>query len=494
MISRSAIASVLLAASACTTPSPPVVAQSPTATPQPTPSPSSPLVLPHAGARVTGGVAFYRLRIEFSTTSDWSILDLRDGANVLTVRVLDGEPGTANGAHGESEIVLSQPIANAYRLQRVAATVDVALSAAIAGRPLDLALRKGSLNGSTVRISRVSGADVTLLRQLNHATAFAGDPENRIAFSVPASALGTPSTLRVATTRTAKALWAFYYPWYRTPDWASPLLRDRPVQSYQSSDRDVIERHVEQARWAGIDGFISSWWGPRDYTDRNIATLFDVAAQHDFRVMPYFETLGDLAKPRGREQITEWLEYFITTYRNEPAMERLDGDPLIVVWASATVPRATWREIFADLRARGHPAAYLAMSADAADLDMFDGLHWYGGAGMPDLGDFFARAGRNVRNYPVLEDIPTAKLWAASIQPGFDDRLIPDRNGGSAQDRADGALYRATFEAAIASDPDWIFITSWNEWWEHTYVEPSEKYGERYLQLTREFAVRWKSS
>ena len=49
-------------------------------------------------------------------------------------------------------------------------------------------------------------------------------------------------------------------------------------------------------------------------------------------------------------------------------------------------------------------------------------------------------------------------------------------------------------EAALQSDPDWIFITTWNEWWEHTHIEPSEQFGDQYLQITREFADRWKGA
>jgi len=485
----------LLVGAACTTPPAPAVAiASPTLSARPTPSPSAPLVVPSPAARVAPATTFYHLRIDFSTTSDWSILDLREGANVLTERVVSGTAQLAAGPGGESQIVLTQTIASAYRLERIAATVDIAVAAAVARGPVDFTLRKGSLNGSIVRISRVVGTDVTVIRQITHASAFAGDPENRLAFSLAPSALGGPNTVPPATTRPNKMLWAFYYPWYHYSDWTSQRLRDHPADTYQSSDRDVIERHVDQARWAGIDGFISSWWGPRDYTDRNIATLFEVARQRDFRVMPYFETLGDLAQPRGRDQITEWLEYFISTYRDEPAIQRLNGKPLIVVWASGTVSRATWRDIFTDLEAHGYQAAYLAMSTDTADLDTFAGLHWYGGAGMPDLAGVFARAGRGVRNYPLLDDVPTPRLWAASAQPGYDDRLLPDRKGGSVLERSDGALYRSTLDAAAGSDPDWIFITSWNEWWEHTYIEPSQSYGERYLELTREFAMRWKAT
>jgi len=63
---------------------------------------------------------------------------------------------------------------------------------------------------------------------------------------------------------------------------------------------------------------------------------------------------------------------------------------------------------------------------------------------------------------------------------------------GTFLDRRNGATYRATLDGAAASDPDWILITSWNEWWENTHIEPSVNFGDQYLQITREFAARWK--
>ena len=36
--------------------------------------------------------------------------------------------------------------------------------------------------------------------------------------------------------------------------------------------------------------------------------------------------------------------------------------------------------------------------------------------------------------------------------------------------------------------------TSWNEWRENTYIEPSERYGDKYLRITREYVNKWKDS
>jgi hypothetical protein len=43
----------------------------------------------------------------------------------------------------------------------------------------------------------------------------------------------------------------------------------------------------------------------------------------------------------------------------------------------------------------------------------------------------------------------------------------------------------------MASDPEWITITSFNEWFEGSMIEPSATYGTLYLNLTQQFAKQW---
>jgi len=99
--------------------------------------------------------------------------------------------------------------------------------------------------------------------------------------------------------------------------------------------------------------------------------------------------------------------------------------------------------------------------------------------------------GRAVRYYHLLADSAAPKIWAPAIQPGYDDLLIPGRTG-ALRDRKDGAFYRATFDAAVQSEADWLSICTWNEWWEHTYIQGSQLYGDQYLRITRELAEKWK--
>jgi hypothetical protein len=60
--------------------------------------------------------------------------------------------------------------------------------------------------------------------------------------------------------------------------------------------------------------------------------------------------------------------------------------------------------------------------------------------------------------------------------------------------RRNGATYRAGWQAAIASRPSWITVSTWNEWFEGAMIEPSRTYGSLYLHLTGQFAALWRRS
>ena len=95
----------------------------------------------------------------------------------------------------------------------------------------------------------------------------------------------------------------FYYDWYAPNSFGPRKTSDQPITPYKSSDRATIERHVDEAKQAGLNGFIVSWYGPRDapdnQTESNLRTLLDVAQQKDFKVAVDFETSGPFFKSKS---------------------------------------------------------------------------------------------------------------------------------------------------------------------------------------------------
>lgn len=447
----------------------------PTATPTPVPSET---------------VGYFQLRFEFGTGSDWTSLEPANPAAVLSLRQVGGTD-KARIDLGAYRVSMTQPIDSAKAGVNITTTFDLALAPNALDQPFKLLLQKGWLNASRLRIYHVAGGNAQFIQEITHrATVSIGT--NAAEFTLDLSKLKSTPARQGSVPRNSapKMLWAFYYPWYNTSDWSSPQLKDHPVARYASSDARALARHIDQAKSAGIDGFVSSWWGPNHETDQNLRLLLDAARDRDFKVAIYLETLEN-GKPQSPDEMARWLAYAISTYRDHSAYMKVNGKPVMAIWSSNTFPPATWASVFERLRAQGQEAFYLGMGYDAASLSLFDGLHQYAVFNLPKLAQTFQVVGRSMRYYPLLDAAAAPKLWAATVQPGYDERAIPGRKG-LFQERGSGAFYRSTFEAATASNPDWILITSWNEWWEHTYVEPSELYGDAYLQLTREYANKWK--
>ena len=428
--------------------------------------------------------AFYRLRVTFSSSSDWANLIVLNPDILLSIRVQTVEGKTTSVETQLDRLSVAQTVSQAELGNRVGIIADYALDAGALDQPLRLALSTGAMNSTRVNVAVMDDGTPTSLNNIFHQSA----TEKR--YEVDLSSLQTyaPETAPLASAVVPHMLWAFYYTWYEHETWSSPELLDHPLNLYDSNSPLTLRRQIEQAQSVGIDGFISSWWGPGHQSDHSLSLLLDEAHKHDFSVMIYFETLGNA---RSADDLYDWLSYFIATYRDHPAYYKIDGKPVIVPFWSIGVPLHVWTRVFTRLHEEGLDAVYLAMSYDnIAALDLFDGLYeccvWDA-----DLDTAVAQAGRATHFYHLLDDNPTPRIFAPTVQPGFDDRLLPER-AGSLQERENGLTYRRNFDIVLAHDPDWIFINSWNEWWENSHIEPGELYGTQYLDITREYASRWK--
>ncbi len=141
---------------------------------------------------------------------------------------------------------------------------------------------------------------------------------------------------------------------------------------------------------------------------------------------------------------------------------------------------------------------WIAEGLDPSYLNVFDGLYVFkvSHADYPHDYRKSSRWGAWVRQWEQQTGQP--KFWIATISPGWDDLRAdckPDvriNNTSHRLDRSNGAVYEATFTAAIESNPNWLIVGSFNEWVEGTYIEPSVQYGDKYMQMTAEFVRRFK--
>jgi len=413
---------------------------------------------------------YYRLRVEFVDQGDWATLRLADPGKVIKVRQMS-VAGKANVlVVDKTEIGLNTNLGSDLTV-----VADYAIAPGALDAPFPFTIEKGGAGTVTVRVSSVAGATVTLLKEIVR-------QPRELAFSVDLSSLrGTPP-IQAPLAPVRNMATALYYPWYFNYTWSAPALRDHPLTPYESADPAALARHIDQAQSAGITAFFVSWLGPGSWSDNVVKLLLAEAAKKNFKVGFFVETTGGHL-PENPQIAVDWLAYIAKEYSDHPAVLKIEGRPVVQPWLTGWIPLDTWKQIRAQVRARGKDV-WLVQDVQEFDyLAVFDGVRYSGG---------IKGLGERVRHYAVMADEPAAKVWIATAMPGFDERLLDDRGPNPRFiDRQNGARFRGDLDDVFANSPQWVNIDTWNEWFENTHIEPSVNYGDQYLQIAGQYFLGW---
>ncbi|MEM2186161.1 MAG: endo-1,3-alpha-glucanase family glycosylhydrolase [Thermofilaceae archaeon] len=451
----------------------------------------------------SNGVTAFRVVVEVETKSDWTTVTV-PGFTPLSFSIVEGEraPGLRVTAAGSSIHVGKRQ----YDTTLVKVRVEGWL--VFTNDAVNVTVAKGDLEYTTIRVLAIVEGEERLVWSFTNTGVVPGSAGvNPRSSLLPKSALlgAQAVAVEVRELRAPRLVLAFYYPWYGNPQGASrrwfhwervsyaeigsatnfPLLGP-----YDSWDARLVKSHIEMAKAAGIDGFIVSWWGPGSFEDEAFSRMLEVAGEAGFNLTIYYESVREMTA----EQVARELSYVLSRYSKHPAFLKIEGRPVVFVYAVEAYSRDPefWRGVLRSAEeSAGVKAIWIADTFNTAYLTVFDGLHTYNPIWVRDHAATYAEQSRLVKSFiSVGEGAAVRKLWAATVNPGYDDRKI--RRPGAYVAREEGGYYRRTWEAAIASEPDMILICSWNEWHEGTEIEPSREYGFQYLRMTREYVARYK--
>lgn len=325
-------------------------------------------------------------------------------------------------------------------------------------------------------------------------------------FTSPAAALRVDGPLETPQRIGRPLVLAHYYPWYTRESWSSSELLDRPLQPYSTEDVADVARSLAAAKSAGLDAMIVSWQGKDvggGWNDRRMRVVLDAAARAGLQVSAYLETLAanpqhiEGVVPTDPDTVFEWIADLVDLYSSHRSYLRLNDRPVVFVFAASRLTPATWQQVICRLRASGRNPLLIGESTDSRWLDAFEGEYRYINVDFAEseLSNVYQLESLRVRTHHLLTTANgPRRIWAATVSPGFDDSGLVSRSVHFVRDRANGSYYEAQWKAALASAADWILVTSWNEWWENTEIEPSQRYGAYYVGATRPWALLYRQS
>src|SRR5574341_1485675 len=259
-----------------------------------------------------------------------------------------------------------------------------------------------------------------------------------------------------AEARAGRQVWAFYMGfWDGPPAWDAPadVLADHPLMGhYDSRDPGVAGSHIDQARSAGIDAFVVSWFGADDgaITTPVLNNMLDRAAERGFEVGAAVDMMSP-AFNQSRDAVVRSLNYLVHDRANHPAYLRYNGKPVIffAFQGNPGFSISTWQGI----RNEVDPNRTTLWIAEG-----LSGCCLYGGA-MDGMYAFnLAWANGSLSRFQTERNAVTSQggMYIPTVHPGWDEDRIAAKEGRpnptSRRDRQGGQFLATSFQNARSEE------------------------------------------
>lgn len=295
----------------------------------------------------------------------------------------------------------------------------------------------------------------------------------------------------------------FYYGWYGNPEfdgkynnWNHPIIPHwidttwnnagsfpgdddiganfyPALGAYSSNSPDIISKHMEWISEAGIGVLAISWWGPNSFTDKSVLTYLNLAETFGLKITFHIEPVY-----KSIEEFKKLIEYVVERYSHHPALFKYNGKPMYYIYDTGKVKFNEWNKLLSvngemSIRNTNLDAVFIGHWERRLDGEFiiksgFDGFYTY----YASDGFMF---GCTTSNWPILAKFANENdlLFIPCPGPGYIDTRIRPWNTRATKDRENGKYYEQMFMNAVNVNPDFIGITSFNEWHEGTQIEPA---------------------
>lgn len=301
---------------------------------------------------------------------------------------------------------------------------------------------------------------------------------------------------------------AHYYVWYGAPahdgpdgEWSLESPSTPVLGNYNSTESDVIARHVDWCHSAGITWLNASWWGPSSHSNARLADeILDHHRAGELEWSILYEVPGrfaggivDMDDPANRDRLREDLVFLAEEFFERDLYKRIDDRPVLYIYSANSLgERGDLVEAYELAVAAIDDEPYLI--ADVIDpttlgtpdvVEIADALTIYNPyVARQDIESVFdGQLEKSYRAWHVARGLVDVDLIPTVI-PGFNDSELTHVDRDNPILEASPERYERAAESTVKYADGPVFVTSFNEWYEDTQIEPSETYGEQYLEIT----------
>ncbi len=304
---------------------------------------------------------------------------------------------------------------------------------------------------------------------------------------------------------------AYYYPWYsynNFHDGSDPTGKNSLVYHlnpritpqlgwYNQYSSSVISQHYKWARYAGINFFITSYWGrtsSENYVIRNC--MFNNPDRGDIKLAVFLEpSITPVDHVITPAEITDQTNYLCDYYFNQSGYFRIDNKPVIFIYVTRAMTDPNLTMCISTIRTAATNKGYTVYivgdevwgwpyidgeTPRVSQMDAVTNYDVYGNLGgarfvTDSILDDWQSRNTSWKNFVNS----LGKQFIPAVSPGFNDRGVreghqPSSRKLNSESNAFGTLFSGMLDRVTDSVDinDLIMVTSWNEWHEDSQIEP----------------------
>lgn len=418
------------------------------------------------------------LRLTIASTSDWVNVDL---PGPVAGHVVVANPQGREVAPTGTGLTVRGPLG-----AQGTVTVDVVAEIDRASTAVTIGMVQGGAGASTATIENITGVPYLVGELRTDWSATSRSVE------LTADRLMGSRQLEWKRADPVRQVLAFTYPWFGSWATTDARLTVHPLRPWLDQQAEDTLRITHEARAHGIDGFVMSFAGGADH-GLPLHNTLQAAASTGGTATVLIET----TQAGGSAAVVEkWIGEALAQ-AGSPAFLRAGGVPVVFAFETGWIDGAGWKAMSDRFATAGTPVRIIADTWHGQDGGVA-GQYRYN-AMLETATDELTESELTAWNQTVSRGLRARAtlgsgkpgIVVATVQPGWDDRNLrgDDRlavpwNGTATYDR--------TWRAAVAGEADWVVITSWNEAYEGTNIEPSAEHGDAALRATATWAARFK--